>query len=653
MLIPAPAAAIEPNQQVAASELLADLATAIPIVSGYNRDLFEHWIDADGDGCDSRQEVLIQESRVEVVFGAGCTIVSGDWLSWYDGASWTDPSDVDIDHLVALSEAWASGANAWTPEQRRSFANDLDYDISLEAVTDNVNSSKSDRDPAAWLPPLPEVRCRYATNWVMAKHRWNLAVDAEERAALSSILTGPCGSAVVTTPAKGGTASVGRSTTRISGTDRYDMAVNVAKQYAPNVPVVYIAKGTDFPDALSAAPAAAAQGGPVLLTPPDALPAVVGGELARLQPQRIVVVGGRASITDAVFAELQTYSGDVVRLDGIDRYAASRAVVNYAFGASGASRVYLTTGAKFPDALSASPAAATRDGAVLLVNGAAPTLDVPTTALIQGLHPHDAVIAGGPASVSVGIESSLTNLGLPGGSFRLAGTDRYDAARNINNETFADADIVFLATGLNFPDALAGAALAGRLSSPLYIVPGNCVPQPILGDINAMAPSQIVLLGGPNSIAPAVESLTPCDITPTASVQHSCGSGLSVSMSNPNSYAITVELRFNGSAQTSFTVQPNSSYTNSGWSLAEDATTTVSLALHGNVFYSTGIAVNCHSTPPPGPPANPGNTMNCSDFATWSAAQNWFNYYYPHYGDVALLDADNDLIACESLPGAP
>ena len=199
----APAVAAEPSGQVAISELLAELVTASPSTKTYDRSLFVHWIDADGDGCDTRQEVLIAESRVSVEMGSGCTVVSGQWYSWYDGATWTNPSDVDIDHFVPLGEAWRSGADNWAADRRRNFANDLGLDVSLEAVTDNVNQSKGDRDPAEWLPPLSEVNCEYATDWVLVKYRWNLTVDTTERDALNQIITGACASTVVTVPAKG------------------------------------------------------------------------------------------------------------------------------------------------------------------------------------------------------------------------------------------------------------------------------------------------------------------------------------------------------------------------------------------------------------------------------------------------------------------
>ena len=297
---------------------------------------------------------------------------------------------------------------------------------------------------------------------------------------------------------------------RFTGADRYAVAARVSGEYEPGVPVVYIVKGSDFPDALSAAPAAAAQGGPLLLVQPDAVPALVTAEIERLRPRKIVVVGGTGSVSPSVYDELSKLTPSIHRLGGADRYETSRAVVDYAFGGAGAIRVYLATGSNFPDALSASAAAGTKGGAVLMVRGSASDLDAATENLLRKLRPLDVVIAGGSASVSTGIEAAAKLLGAPGKSFRLGGADRYASSRNINNEAFTAAETVYLATGATFPDALAGAALAGKKGSPLYIVPGGCVPASILADIARFTPSKIVILGGPASVSHAVEALRSC-----------------------------------------------------------------------------------------------------------------------------------------------
>jgi hypothetical protein len=158
---------------------------------GYDRALFAHWIDADGDGCDTRAEVLIAESRVPAqVSRDGCTVIAGDWVSAYDGQATTDPSELDIDHVVALAEAWRSGADAWTPSRREAYANDVTDGEALAAVTAASNRSKSDSDPASWQPPAASDRCAYATAWVDVKVRWRLTVDAAEFSALRDMLHG-------------------------------------------------------------------------------------------------------------------------------------------------------------------------------------------------------------------------------------------------------------------------------------------------------------------------------------------------------------------------------------------------------------------------------------------------------------------------------
>lgn len=151
-------------------------------IGGYKRSLFKHWIDANKNGKDTRAEVLIAESLVSVRFSAtGKTVSTGKWLSLYDGETWTRASDVDVDHVVALGEAWRSGAWKWSSARRQAYANDLGVAWTLRAVTDNVNQSKSDDDPTYWLPPLESATCIYLTDWVAVKIRWKLSVDAEER----------------------------------------------------------------------------------------------------------------------------------------------------------------------------------------------------------------------------------------------------------------------------------------------------------------------------------------------------------------------------------------------------------------------------------------------------------------------------------------
>ncbi len=161
---------------------------------GYDRGLFQHWIDADGTGCDARQDVLAAQviGLPQVDLFDRCVIVEGDWYSAYDAVVHSgSPSDLDVDHVVALAEAWDSGASAWSPDMRRQFANDP---TNLLAVTASANRSKSDRDVAEWTPPARSSWCLTAMITIEVKVRYSLTVDRAEHDALVALLD-TCGEA--------------------------------------------------------------------------------------------------------------------------------------------------------------------------------------------------------------------------------------------------------------------------------------------------------------------------------------------------------------------------------------------------------------------------------------------------------------------------
>ena len=151
-------------------------------LEGYDRDLFEHWIDADGDGCRTRCEVLEAERRTDLP-----ELASG-WFSIYDGFTTDDPTKIEIDHVVALAEAWRSGAWSWDAARREAFANDLDEPGALIAVSSKSNQSKADKDPGEWRPTRRESWCEWATSWLAVKAKWQLSVDDRELQALRQVL---------------------------------------------------------------------------------------------------------------------------------------------------------------------------------------------------------------------------------------------------------------------------------------------------------------------------------------------------------------------------------------------------------------------------------------------------------------------------------
>jgi Protein of unknown function (DUF1524) len=187
---PAPEETVASEASVSVLERLEMLVVAPEADGGdYERRAFKHWVDEDRDGCDSRQEVLIAESRVEPVSSSdkGCPVTEGEWFSLYDGIVLTNPSGLDIDHMVPLKEAWESTASTWTPEQRELYANDLDEPLALIAVTASTNRSKADRDPAQWKPRDETSWCAYATAWIEVKIKWSLTADTGEIAALEEM----------------------------------------------------------------------------------------------------------------------------------------------------------------------------------------------------------------------------------------------------------------------------------------------------------------------------------------------------------------------------------------------------------------------------------------------------------------------------------
>ena len=164
--------------------------TASPAVP-YDRDLYRHWTDADGDCQDARQEVLIAESlQPPVMDDRACRVLSGLWFDLYTGQTFANPRDLDIDHFIPLAEVHRSGGDRWTAQQRENYANDLLHADGLVAVSASANRSKGDKDPAQWLPSNQGYRCEYVRTWIVIKATWGLAMDTSEQQAVQQVLAG-------------------------------------------------------------------------------------------------------------------------------------------------------------------------------------------------------------------------------------------------------------------------------------------------------------------------------------------------------------------------------------------------------------------------------------------------------------------------------
>lgn len=308
--------------------------------------------------------------------------------------------------------------------------------------------------------------------------------------------------------------TTGLTSDRLAGSDRYETGLAIVNShYSPGIPVVYVSTGQAYPDALSAGSAAVHLGGPVLLVQPGGISQSIANTIANLAPQRVVVLGQSNGVSDHALNQIRGIVPNTYRIAGVDRYDTSRQIARDAFinqgGSHGATSAFIVSGQNFPDALSAGPAAATVDSPVILVYGSGDSLPNETIALLRDLGVSSITIAGSAASVSGGIEIQLAQQGYA--VQRLGGSNRYETSQLINNRFFSPSEpVVFLASGANYPDALAGSALAGALGAPLFTTPSTCVNGFTLDEINRLKAPKVTLLGGPPSLDGNVATLTKC-----------------------------------------------------------------------------------------------------------------------------------------------
>lgn len=290
---------------------------------------------------------------------------------------------------------------------------------------------------------------------------------------------------------------------RLEGGDRYEVAAAISGRLEPGVPLAIVVGGGDYADALVAAAPAGAEQAPVLLTRDDHLPAVTAAELARLQPAHVVVVGGTTSVNEAVVDLIALAAGtDVTRVAGEDRFEVARNVADHFSIDSDV--VYVASGDTFADALTGSARAGATGAAVLLTR--ADRLPQDTRTALTALNPEQIRILGGPASVSAGVAADLAEYGQV---TRVEGEDRYEVAVQLA-QAYETADTIYLASGLQWPDALAGAALAAATDRPLLLVKdgedgSNPVPAVIATELLRLDPTQLWLFGGELTLPTDVE----------------------------------------------------------------------------------------------------------------------------------------------------
>lgn len=288
---------------------------------------------------------------------------------------------------------------------------------------------------------------------------------------------------------------------RIAGPDRYATAARISDEYPSGVSVVYVASGLTFPDALAGAARAAYNDGPLLLTDPDYLPTATRDAMTRLRPSRVVVLGGTGAVSDSVAQALAslTTSGNLQRVAGADRFATAAALAGY-YPAGGAV-AYVASGLTFPDALSGA-AIAGRDHAPVLLTRL-DELPASTVSALKRLSPGRIVVLGGVGAVSSAVATQLRSLAVSGTVTRISGPDRYATAAAVAAQ-YPSATQAVVASGETFPDALAGAALAGRNGAPMLLATSDSLPAPTTTQLERLRPDLVMVLGGVGAIGTAV-----------------------------------------------------------------------------------------------------------------------------------------------------
>ena len=286
---------------------------------------------------------------------------------------------------------------------------------------------------------------------------------------------------------------------RWEGHDRYQVSARVSNSFPVGVARMFVASGEVFTDALSGAPIAGRDHAPILLVRHDSVPSTVRDAIVRLQPRSIVVLGGEATISSAVYADLSTLTtGPTTRWSGPDRYAASAAMSAAAF-APGVTRAYVASGTAFPDALAGAPAAGSTPGPILLT--APDAVPASIDAELKRLAPKEIVVLGGTATISSAVEQALA-ADTTGAVVRWSGADRFATSAAISQSGFpGGADTVFISSGWVFADALSGAPVAGARHAPTLLVELDGIPDTVAAELRRLHPRTIVVVGGWASVS--------------------------------------------------------------------------------------------------------------------------------------------------------
>jgi putative cell wall-binding protein len=329
-----------------------------------------------------------------------------------------------------------------------------------------------------------------------------------------ALVAGSSAAVAAPTPAAAPAATAAITKARLAGADRYKTAVAISKANftAPQEWVV-VASGQAFPDALGAGPMAALLEAPLLLVPATGtLPSSVAAELDRLQTQNIIVVGGPGAVSNSMVSQLAKHApaNQTFTIDGANRYDTAAQTSEGFDPEVTAVPVFVGSGVNFPDALGGGAAASILGGTLLLTT---PTkLPAESSAALKRIKPTKVFVLGGTGAVSNTVLTQVkTAVGSAVPVTRLGGTNRFDTAAKVSKAAVTSATEAFLANGLSYPDALAGAAVAPYFGGrPLLLTQKDCVPSQTLAEINRLGITKLTALGGTGVVSDAALGLKPC-----------------------------------------------------------------------------------------------------------------------------------------------
>jgi len=296
-------------------------------------------------------------------------------------------------------------------------------------------------------------------------------------------------------PGKLSTAWVGCQ--RLAGDNRYATAVEISKAGWNTSEYVVLATGTNFADALAGAPLAYALNAPILLTAPTSLPAVTAEEIQRLDADKVIILGGIGAISEQVEDELVAMDLVVERIYGANRFETAK-LIAAEVAPEGAAKAVLVNGIDFPDALSAAPYAARQGMPILLTR--AESMPVSTAQALEELGVNETIVIGGSGVISDEIIADVP------GAIRVWGSNRYATSVAVAEYFEPDTAHIYVATGLEFADALTGAVLAAKNNSGILLA-GDTLPEEMVSFITENRVVQVTVFGGEGAVSPALVTL--------------------------------------------------------------------------------------------------------------------------------------------------